>query len=90
MNPDEMRDLPIELDIIREGEIVFHGETNTSLIQRDFEVLAAYLGRSLDFPHGVFLMTGTGIVPTDDFSLSPGDVVRVAVAGLELQNPVIH
>ncbi len=90
VGPDKMRDLTIELDITRAGDAVFHGETNTSFIQRDFEELAAYLGRSLDFPHGVLLMTGTGVVPPDDFTLEPGDVVRVTIAGMVLQNPVVR
>lgn len=90
MDPDKMCDLTIELDISRVGDAIFHGETNTSFIQRDFEELAAYLGRSLDFPHGVLLMTGTGIVPPDDFTLSPGDVVRISIAGMVLQNPVVR
>ena len=89
-NPKAMVDLPIVLDIFREDQAVFHGETNTSFIQRDFEELAAYLGRALDFPHGVFLMTGTGIVPPDDFTLEPGDVVRINIAGIELENPVVR
>ena len=86
--PENMVNLPIELDIFRDGKIVFHGETNTSFIQRDFEELAAYLGRALDFPHGVLLMTGTGIVPPDDFTLGAGDMVRIDIAGMVLENPV--
>ena len=89
-DPADMTDLSIELDISRGGEVVFHGETNTSFIQRDFEELAAYLGRSLDFPYGVLLMTGTGIVPPDDFTLQPGDEVRVSIAGMILENPVLR
>ncbi|MDF1515197.1 MAG: fumarylacetoacetate hydrolase family protein [Anaerolineae bacterium] len=83
-----MQDLPIKLDIYRNNRAVFHGETSTSLIQRDFEELAAYLGRELDFPQGVLLMTGTGIVPPDDFTLMPGDSVRITIAGMILENPV--
>ena len=52
------------------------------------EELAAYLSRELDFPHGVFLMTGTGIVLPDDFTLRIGDVVRITIASLELENEV--
>ena len=47
----------------------------------------AYLTRELAFPHGVFLMTGTGIVPPESYSLQPGDEVRVCVGDLELRNP---
>ena len=88
--PEKMTNLPIHLDLFRDGETVFHGETNTSFIQRDFEELAAYLGRALDFPYGVLLMTGTGIVPPDDFTLKPGDIVRIDIAGMVLQNPVVR
>jgi 2-dehydro-3-deoxy-D-arabinonate dehydratase len=40
------------------------------------------------FPYGVFLMTGTGIVPSEDFSLLPGDLVRVSIGSLQLENQV--
>jgi 2-dehydro-3-deoxy-D-arabinonate dehydratase len=46
------------------------------------------LGRELEFPAGVFLMTGTGIVPPDDFTLAPGDRVRIEVGELTLENEV--
>jgi 2-dehydro-3-deoxy-D-arabinonate dehydratase len=87
-NPETLTNLPIELDIYRDDRIVFHGETSTSFIQRDFEELAEYLGRELSFPQGVLLMTGTGIVPPDDFSLKPGDVVHISISGMVLENPV--
>ena len=84
--PDELRDLPIGLKIIRGGQAVFEGETRTSRMKRDFVELAAYLYRELDFPLGAFLMTGTGIVPQESFSLGVGDLVRVEVGGLVLEN----
>ncbi len=86
--PDELKDLPIRLEIIRDGARLFRGETRSSQMKRSLEDLVAYLGRELDFPHGVFLMTGTGIVPPDDFTLKIGDVVRVTIASLELENEV--
>ncbi len=52
------------------------------------EELAAYLGKELAFPCGAFLMTGTGIVPEDDFTLEPGDLVRISVGDLVLENEV--
>ena len=59
--------------------------------KRSFEELAAHLGRALTFPDGVFLFTGTGIVPDPSFTLQPEDVVRIAVDGLGvLENPVVH
>ena len=86
--PGAMRGLEIRLEISREGRVMFSGETNTTQIKRDFEELAAYLGKELAFPQGVLLMTGTGIVPPDSFTLKPGDEVRVVVGGLVLENRV--
>jgi 2-dehydro-3-deoxy-D-arabinonate dehydratase len=57
-------------------------------MKRSLEELVAYLIRELDFPNGVFLMTGTGIVPTDEFTLQSGDVVQITVATLVLENEV--
>jgi 2-dehydro-3-deoxy-D-arabinonate dehydratase len=79
--------LTISLKIERGGVEIFAGETSTRLIQRSFTDLVAYLTRELAFPHGVFLMTGTGIVPPETYSLKPGDEVRVCVGDLELRNP---
>jgi len=86
--PDELSDLPIRLEIIRDGARLFGGETRSSHMKRGLEELVAYLGRELDFPHGVFLMTGTGIVPPDDFTLKVGDVVHITIASLDLENEV--
>jgi 2-dehydro-3-deoxy-D-arabinonate dehydratase len=53
--------------------------------------LIAWLGRENRFPNGVILLTGTGIVPPDDFSLRAGDIVRIAIDGVGiLANPVIQ
>jgi 2-dehydro-3-deoxy-D-arabinonate dehydratase len=81
-------DLPIRLAVKRDGATIFAGETSTANMKRSPEELAAWLGRELSFPHGALLMTGTGIVPGDDFSLQPGDHVRVSVGDLTLENPV--
>ncbi len=86
--PDSMRDLPISMRILRGGEIVFEGEIRTSEMKRPFEELAEYLGKELSFPAGAFLMTGTNLVPPDDFDLSPGDLVEISVGELTLENEV--
>ena len=86
--PDGMRDLPIRLRIFRDGAAVFVGEVSTARMKRTFEELAGYLGRELSLPSGAFLMTGTGIVPDEDFTLTPGDRVEVSVGGLVLENGV--
>ena len=57
-------------------------------MKRTFPDLAAYLMRELAFPHGALLMTGTGIVPPDEFTLHSGDIVRITIDGMTLENPV--
>ena len=86
--PDGMRDLPIRLRISRGGGVAFEGEVSTSRMKRTFEELAEYLGRELTLPSGAFLMTGTGIVPEEEFTLTPGDRVEVSVGELVLDNGV--
>ena len=85
---DALRDLPIHLSIARGGTQAFVGDTRTSQMARTLEELVACLMMELAFPRGVFLMTGTGIIPPEDFSLLPGDLVRVSVAEHTLENPV--
>ena len=58
---------------------IFTGDTRTSQLKRPLQELVDYLRKELDFPRGVFLMTGTGIVPPDDFSLAGGDRVRITI-----------
>ena len=86
--PEDLLDIDIEVVIVRAGRTVFEGGTRTSRMKRSFAELVEYLGRALDFPRGVFLMTGTGIVPPDGFTLAPGDAVRVRVGPLTLENHV--
>ena len=86
--PDAMRDLPLRLVIERGGATVFDGETRTSRLKRPLEDIAKWLFAELDFPEGAFLMTGTGLVPPDEFTLKPGDSVRIALGGLMLENMV--
>jgi 2-dehydro-3-deoxy-D-arabinonate dehydratase len=58
-------------------------------MRRAPEELVAYLTRELSFPAGVVLMTGTGIVPPDSFTLKPGDLVEITILGAgTLANPV--
>ena len=83
-----LESLPIELKILRDGNSVFEGDSNTAKMKRSLPELVAFLGCELEFPQGVFLMTGTGIVPPDHFSLQVGDVVNIRVGGLSLTNPV--
>ncbi len=81
----------IELVVERNGEVAFTGSTTLAELKRDPATLVEYLFRDNIFPHGVFLMTGTGIVPGDEFTLEHGDQVRIRIDGLgELVNPVVR
>ena len=86
--PEAMRELRVSMEIRRSGETVFEDEVDTSQMKRSTEELAGYLGKELAFPVGAFLMTGTGIVPEDDFTLRVGDVVGISVGDLFLENEV--
>jgi 2-dehydro-3-deoxy-D-arabinonate dehydratase len=79
----------IQVEIVRGGKAVFSGETTLAELKREPKLLAEYLFRENSFPQGAFLMTGTGIVPGDDFTLAVGDVVRVSIDGIgALENTV--
>jgi len=86
--PDSMRELRISMEIRRRVETVFEDEVDTSQMKRSPEELAEYLGKELAFPAGAFLMTGTGIVPEDEFTLKAGDMVGISVGDLFLENGV--
>jgi 2-dehydro-3-deoxy-D-arabinonate dehydratase len=82
-------DLAIDLTIRRDGEVLFQEATSTARMHRTFDDLRDYLFRANEFPAGVFLMTGTGIVPPLEFTLQDGDEVRIDIAGIgSLVNPV--
>ena len=85
----EARAWTIEVLIERQGEKVFSGNTSAGNIKRSFQELADYLFRSQAFPHGAILLTGTGIVPPDQFTLQPRDQVRITISGIgRLENAV--
>ena len=85
------KNLTIAIEIQRNGAVAFAGNVNTSKIVRSFAELIDYLGRDNLFPDGVLLLTGTGIVPADDFSLESGDSVSITIDGIgTLHNPVIR
>jgi len=84
-------EIGIRLAVLRDGEIVFEGGTDVGQMARSFESLVEYLGRDNTFHEGAFLLTGTGIVPSDDFTLRPGDVVDISIDGIgTLANPVVQ
>ncbi len=79
----------IKLEVARQGKIVFAGSTSLAELKRDPQELAKFLFRDNSFPQGAFLMTGTGIVPGDDFSLARGDAIRIDIEGIgTLENHV--
>jgi 2-dehydro-3-deoxy-D-arabinonate dehydratase len=85
----QARGWAIDLQIRRGDTVVFAGETGVGRIKRTFAELGEFLFRSQTFPHGAVLLTGTGIVPPDDFTLQPADRVRITISGIgTLENPV--
>jgi 2-dehydro-3-deoxy-D-arabinonate dehydratase len=81
--------LEISVDILREGRSLFSGTIPVTEMKRRPGELVDWLFRAMDFPRGVVLLTGTGLVPGDEVTLREGDEVAVATTGLgELRNPV--
>ena len=79
----------ITLSITRGGKEVFHGETNVDAMKRTFEDLIDWLGKDNSFPTGALLLTGTGIVPPNDFTLAIDDSISITITGIgTLTNPV--
>lgn len=88
--PDPYK-LAMRMTIERDGQICWQGETNTGELKRRLEELVMYLFREDDFPDGVFLCTGTALVPESPFTLEPGDVVHITIDRLgTLRNPVVR
>lgn len=84
----ELSDVAISLTIERDDRKIFTGAIRTSQMKRTFDELARYLHAELALPQGALLMTGTGIVPPDEFSLAVDDRVRIEVGSLKLVNSV--
>ncbi len=85
----QVREWKIGIEIKRDGKSVFAGETSLGQIKRGFEELAEFLFRCQVFPNGAVLLTGTGVVPPDHFTLNERDLVRIEVSGIGvLQNDV--
>jgi 2-dehydro-3-deoxy-D-arabinonate dehydratase len=69
----------IRIEIRRQHELIFSGEISIDRMKRKHEELVEYLFRETSFPKGVYLMTGTGIVPPDHFTLKPGDEIKISI-----------
>jgi len=76
---DISKDTTIKIIITRNNKNVFEGSIKITQIKRSFEELASYLFRESSFPVGCFLMTGTGIVPPDHFTLQENDEVSITI-----------
>lgn len=73
------KETEIKLDIYRSGQCEFSASTSLKAMKREPEELAGYLYRYNSFPNGCFLLTGTGIVPPDAFTLQAGDEIRITI-----------
>ena len=79
----------IRIEIVRNNSTSFEGTTTLAELKREPAELASYLFRDNTFPDGAYLMTGTGIVPPDDFTLAHGDLIRITIDGIgTLENRV--
>ena len=76
------RSTEIRIEIERAGKNAFEGSTTLNSLKRDPATLVEYLFRDNSFPNGCFLLTGTGIVPPDSFTLQHGDEIRISVSGI--------
>jgi 2-dehydro-3-deoxy-D-arabinonate dehydratase len=86
---DEARSWSINLEIRRDGAPVFQGSTQVSQLKRSLDELGGWLHRCQEFPNGSMLLTGTGIVPPNEFTLAAGDRVVIEIDGIgRLENPV--
>jgi 2-dehydro-3-deoxy-D-arabinonate dehydratase len=74
--------ITIQVEIARQGKTAFAGSTTLAELKREPKELVKFLFRDNSFPQGVFLMTGTGIVPGDDFTLMSGDIIHIGIEGI--------
>jgi 2-dehydro-3-deoxy-D-arabinonate dehydratase len=78
INPDTN----INMAILRDGKEMFTGTISINQMKRKHTELIGYLFRETSFPHGVYLMTGTCLVPPNEFTLAVGDVVNITIDGI--------
>ena len=84
------KEMGIKAKILRGSTLVWEAETSLGALNRTLEDLVDYVFRCQDFPHGLILSTGTGIVPPLDIALAAGDIVEIDVSGVGvLSNPVV-
>jgi 2-dehydro-3-deoxy-D-arabinonate dehydratase len=78
INPDAV----IIMEILRNESTIFSGEISINRMKRQHNELVEYLFRETSFPNGTYLMTGTGIIPAEDFTLDIGDEIRISIEGI--------
>jgi 2-dehydro-3-deoxy-D-arabinonate dehydratase len=84
------REWTIGLEIRRGGAPAFTGSTSVGQIKRTFAELGEYLFRCQVFPHGAVLLTGTGVVPDESFTLAAADEILITISGIgQLRNTVV-
>jgi 2-dehydro-3-deoxy-D-arabinonate dehydratase len=83
-------DVTIRLTIERGGHVFFDGSTSPGAMKRTFDDLVGWLGRDNSFPGGAVLLTGTGVVPPDDFTLAAGDTVHIDITGIGRLSNVVE
>ena len=77
------------MNIKRAGNAIFEGITTIDRMKRTHEELVKYLFLEYSYPTGCYLMTGTCVIPENDFTLQSGDIVTIQIAGIgELINSV--
>ena len=91
VTPDEIADpydLMMSCSIARDGATIFSGSCSTAKLRRKFEEIISYLLRGNSVPTGTVLLTGTGIIVTEEAALKPGDVTTIRLDAIgELANP---
>ena len=86
---DLPKETAIGIRIQRDGADAYSGQTTLAELKRQVTELVSYLLRENSFPEGVFLMTGTGIVPHDEFTLAAGDRISISIENIgTLENVV--
>jgi len=75
-------DAMISIEILRKNERVFSGEISINRMKRKHKELVGYLFREITFQYGAYLMTGTGVVPPDSFTLNVDDEVKISIEGI--------
>ena len=91
VNEEEARQWIISIKIKRNDKLIFQDEISVSQIKRSFNELVEYLFRSQAFHQGVVLLTGTGVVPDDNFSLQTRDKITINITGIgTLENQVVQ